>query len=340
MLDIRKSVYIDNRWVGPHGLGVYCAAVQNRLCLKELDISGRPSSPWDPLRLMASMARLPKASVVFSPGYNAPLSMIRPFVFTLHDLNHIDVPANGSVLKRLYYRFVIKRACLTANRVLTGSEFSRRRIMSWSGVAADKIVKMGYGVDPVYQPNGPSYEAGHPYLLVVGSSRKPHKNDVRIVSAFSRAGIDTSVKLLFTGDPTKELEEVARRCGVEGRIRFLGRVKAEELPPLYRGALALLFPSLYEGFGLPIVESMACGTPVLTSACTGTEEVAADAAVTVDPYSIEKIAEGIERITEDSNLRDELRQKGLERAAIYNWDSVAETIRLVLEETLLESGAK
>jgi glycosyltransferase involved in cell wall biosynthesis len=290
--------------------------------------------------MMASMAGLPKNSVVFSPGYNGPLSMIRPFVFTLHDLNHIDVPANGSILKRLYYRLVIKRACQAASRVLTVSEFSRNRIADWSGVAADKIVNIGNGVDPLYQPKGPCYQAGHPYLLVVGSSRKPHKNDVRLIEAFSRAGIDTSVKLLLTGAPTKELEDVAKRCGVDSRIRFLGCVKTEELPPLYRGALALLFPSLYEGFGLPIVEAMACGTPVLTSACTGTEEVAADAAVTIDPYSTEKIAEGIKKITEDSDLRVELKLKGLERAAIFNWDKVADRIRLVLEETIAESGAK
>lgn len=333
---VNNIIYYDARWIGAHGIGRFAAELHSRLHLRQLHISGSPSSPVDPLRMVASMLRLPRRVIIFSPGYNAPLALVRPYVLTVHDLNHIAVRENRSVAKRLYYHLVLRSACLRARRVLTVSDFSRRQIIDWSGVQPDKVVNVGNGVGPAYRPDGERYEAGYPYLLCV-SNRKPHKNELRLIEAFSRAQIDPRVRLLFTGGARDELNSAIRRCGVAGRIGFLGRIEEERLPSLYRGSLALVFPSLYEGFGLPVLEAMACGTPVLTSGVASLPEVAGGAALLVDPLSIDEIAAGIKRICEDHVLRRELRAAGLQRSADFSWDRVAERVSHVLKDVIDET---
>jgi glycosyltransferase involved in cell wall biosynthesis len=322
---------IDTRWLGSHGIGRFTAEVQRRLALRDWGLAGSPSSPLDPLRLTWAMAKLPRHTVVFSPGYNAPLWPVRPFVFALHDLNHLDVPNNSSASKRLYYRTVIRRACHAARKVLTGSEFSRQRIIEWAGVPSQQVVGVGYGVDASFSPDGARYDPDLGYLLMV-SNRRPHKNEERALAAFARARIDPSIRLLLTGLPTNTLQAFIAHLGLTERVDFLGRVEDTQLPAVYRGALGLLFPSFYEGFGLPVIEAMASGVPVLTSTVTALPEVAGDAALLVDPYDVDAIASGIERLLTDEDLRTRLRVAGLKRAAMFRWDDVAARVQRVLDE--------
>lgn len=303
------------------------------LDLQHLQLSGKPSSPFDPLRLFHVMLRLPKHSIVFSPGYNAPLFVVRPFVFSIMDLNHLFVPANSSFAKRAYYYFVIKRACHKARRVITISEFSRTQVVSWSGLKAEKVVNVGVGVEDRFSPVGIQHSLDCPYLLYVGS-RKPHKNLVRLLKAFSIARIDQAIFLLLSGAPDRYMCAQLRNLGLENRVRFAGFISEENLPSYYRGALALAFPSLYEGFGLPVLEAMACGTPVLTSNATSLPEVVGDAGLMVDPYDVKAIAAGIERLVEDYQLREKLRTRGLERAKRYTWERTAEKTLRVLQEAM------
>ena len=326
--------YYDDRWLGPHGIGRFAAEVQRRLNLRDLGLAGSPSSPFDPFRLTWAMAKLPRNATVFIPGYNAPLWPMRPFIFTVHDLNHLDVPNNSSASKRLYYHLVIRRACHSALRVLTVSEFSRQRIIEWAGVSPQQVVCVGNGVDASFHPEGERHDPGFGYLLMV-SNRRPHKNEEGALAAFARARIDPAIRLLLTGSPTNALQAHIAQLGLTGRVVFVGRVEDAQLPALYRGALGLLFPSLYEGFGLPVVEAMASGVPVLTSTVTALPEVAGEAALLVDPYDVDAIASGIERLLTDEDLRTRLRVAGLKRAAIFRWDDVAARVKHVLDELAL-----
>lgn len=326
-------VYFDYRWIGEHGIGRVARILEQRLSLPRIVAQGAPSSPADPLRLMIAMLRLPKGAAVFSPGYNAPLFVVRPFIFTIHDLNHIDRSENSSALKRLYYRLIMRRACHKAFRVLTVSEFSRQRIIAWAGVEPNRVVNVGNGVDECYRPDAIPYAPGFSYLLCV-SNRKAHKNEPKVLEAFARADIDLAIRLIFTGEANERLLTLCRQLGVENRVAFIGRVPEEDLPGLYRGAVALVFPSLYEGFGLPVIEAMACGTPVLTSNTTSLPEVAGDAALLVDPLSVEQITQGIERLCTDEALLTVLAERGLRQAAMFRWDGVSDKVQAVLDELL------
>ncbi len=325
------EVFFDSRWVGDHGIGRFARMLKLRLSLQDLSIGRSPSSPFDPLRMTAAMLRLRSDSGVLSPGYNAPLFVSRPFIFTIHDLNHIERPENSSALKRAYYRFIVRRACRKAFRVLTVSEYSRWLIIAWAGVEPNHVVNVGNGVEQCYRPDGAAYAPGFSYLLCV-SNRKAHKNEPRVVEAFSQAEIDPRIRLLFTGAPSKELSALCSQFHLGERVIFVGRVPETELPGLYRGALALVFPSLYEGFGLPVIEAMACGTPVLTSDTTSLPEIAGDAALMVNPLSVNEITAGIERLCRDPDLREHLREKGYGRVKQFCWDDVAFKVRVVLDE--------
>jgi glycosyltransferase involved in cell wall biosynthesis len=288
-----------------------------------------PASPLDSLRLTYALRNLGGKDLFFSPGYNSPLFCASPFIFTLHDLNHIDRPENSSALKRLYYATLLKRACHRAASIVTISEFSRGRIIEWSGVPPEKVLNVGCGVDPAYCPLDEPRALPFSYLLCV-SNRKRHKNEFRTVEAFARAGLSAEMKLVFTGNPTDELAEYIERQQVKPRVHFVGVVAEAQLPSLYRGAEALVFVSLYEGFGLPVLEAMACGTPVATANTSALPEVAGDAALLVDPTSVEQIAEAMGRIVNDNYLRQQLRSRGLAQAARFSWAETAARVQKLL----------
>jgi glycosyltransferase involved in cell wall biosynthesis len=184
-------------------------------------------------------------------------------------------------------------------------------------------------VDPEYHPGVTLYGFPFPYLLCV-SNRKRHKNEFRVIEAFARARIAAETRLVFTGKSTSELKNYMDRYHVAQRVEFVGMVPDAQLPSLYCGAEALVFPSLYEGFGLPLLEAMACGTPVVTANTTALAEVAGDAAILVDPTLTEQITRAIERIAGDCSLRQQLREKGLARAARYSWASTIAKVQGLL----------
>jgi glycosyltransferase involved in cell wall biosynthesis len=163
---------------------------------------------------------------------------------------------------------------------------------------------------------------------------KPHKNIVRLINAFARANIDKTYRLLIATEDTSGLKSVIKSLNVENRVVFSGFIDEEDLPAYYRGAKAFVFPSLYEGFGLPILEAMACGTPVITSNVTAMPEVAGEAAMLIDPYSVNSIAQGIEQVINDTSLQQSLRNKGLERVKEFTWDKTAAVVKDVLEQAL------
>ncbi len=319
-------LYADQRWIGNHGIGRFARHVLEALDYIPVRLKSNPAAPLDSWRLSQILGELNASDLFFSPGYNTPLFCRSPFVFTIHDLSHVYCPENSSRMIRLYYSTIMKRACQNAAKILTVSEFTRQQIVDWAEVPEEKVCNVGCGVDEAHTPAGEVYGLPFSYLLCV-SNRKKHKNEFRVVEAFAKAAVDKSLHLVFTGKPEARLTRWIERQKVSDRTVFLGVVPESKLPSLYRGATAMVFPSLYEGFGLPVLEAMACGTPVVTSSITAMSEIAGNCALLVNPACVEDISHAIERIVQDETLRGQLHRRGLDKAAQFSWSATCTRVR-------------
>jgi len=316
------NILIDDRWFGDTGIGRYAREIIERKpacnrvsCLNRNWKISNPLSPW----LLGAAANSSGADLFWSPGFMPPAGSGIPYVVTIHDLIHLHY---GTSLHRLFYNQIIRRLLRNAAAVLTVSNYSREEILEWSGLTPGLVSVVPLAVDPAFCAGGAAYAPGYPYILYVGN-RRIYKNITRLIEAFALGCRNPEIRLVLSGAENPELLALAKRLGIAARVVFLGRIEEEALPALYRGALATVYVSLYEGFGLPPLESIACGTPVVTSNTTSLPEVVGDAALLVDPLNLDAIAEGLMRITEDSALRGELVRKGLERVKLFSWDACA-----------------
>jgi glycosyltransferase involved in cell wall biosynthesis len=248
-----------------------------------------------------------------------------PAVVTIQDLSFERDPSVMGRRDRAIFRRVVPRAARQAARVLTLSELTKRDLVELYGLEENRIVVTPPGVDPLFSPDGPAPD-GDPYLLFV-SAIQPRKDPVAAIEALAFLG-DQAPRLVLVG-PDKggraEAERAAERTGMTSRVEFRGHVPLDELAALYRGAACFVFPSRYEGFGLPVLEAMASGTPVVTTRAGALPEAAGDAAILVAERNPVELAGGIERALAD---RDRLVAAGLERARRFTW---ADTARRTLE---------
>jgi len=323
----------DARWIGNHGIGRFAGELFKLIPgMTALQESRQPWHPLDPAFLGATLWQK-KPRLFFSPGYNPPLGWPKPFVFTLHDLNHLCIPENSNAAKRAYYKYIIRPACHRAAFVLTVSQYSKREIAAWANLSEDKIVNVGGGVGAPFTSLGPKYDPGYPYLLYVGS-HKPHKNLPRLLKAFAISRISNDVRLVMTGKASSVLQPMVENLNLAEKVVFVEASTNEELACIYRGALALVFPSLYEGFGLPPLEAMACGTPVITSNVCSLPEVVGDVGILVNPLDLEALADALRQVVEESSLRAELQRKGLLRAKEFTWEQTAKKTERVIQMAL------
>lgn len=281
---------------------------------------------------------LVNGDLLWSPANSGPLA-VRRQVITLHDLSVIDHPEWFDPRFAAWYRFLLPRLARRVAHIITGSVFSKARMVERLDVAEDRVSVTPYGVDEAFN-SAPLPSAADvrrrfglqsPYILTVGSL-EPRKNLRRLLQAWDAVGAAAQgLMLLVVGDARPTL----RRVDVPSHapsIRLLNGVKDDDLPGLYAGALGFVLPSLYEGFGLSVLEAMACGTPVMCSNVTALPEVAADAAITVDPSDSESMIGGLRQLISDGAKRTELRRRGLERVASFSWDRTAsQTWRLLME---------
>ncbi|MFY0195275.1 glycosyltransferase family 4 protein [Raoultella planticola] len=323
-----NKILFDVRWLGEHGIGRFAKEVRDsKLPFQDFKLPWKPTNPLDTILL--TICLIFKKGIYFSPGYNAPFFFLGRTIITIHDLNHIDIPYNSSILKKAYYKLILKRACKKALCILTVSEFSKKRICEWSGRNADEVFVVGNGVSKEFLKNKPTQKKQQ--ILIVGN-RKKHKNELNALIAFYKSNLPSSVKLVFTGTISPELNCIIDQKGLRDRVSFLGTVSNVKLAELYRESLFLLFPSLYEGFGLPIIESMACGTPVIISNCTSLPEIAGEAAVIVTPDSVEDIKDKIEKLYFDIDLQNKLVEKGLLNIERYTWEITRAKICGIMNE--------
>ena len=247
-----------------------------------------------------------------------------PTVTTVYDVQHHELPQFFSRAERAFRRWAYDGAARAADVVITTSEYSRERLVELAGVAPERVEAVAMGIDhDRFKPQrGGADESLARRLelperyVVYPANLWPHKNHARLIDALGAAR-DRELELVLTGRDYGrggELRERARRAGVEGRVRHLGYLRPDEMPALLRGATAMVFPSLYEGFGSPPLEAMACGCPVASSTAASLAEAVGDAAHVLDPRSVESIADAINRVTGDAALRATLRAAGLEAA--------------------------
>lgn len=323
---MQSPIYFDSRWNGNHGIGRFSIELQQRLPgLVPLNIMGAKLSLLDPIASALALARC-RRGCFFTPGFNAPLRSPIPFAFTLHDLIHLQVPSESSSIRRLYYATIVKPATRKARRIFTVSNFSRQQIIDWSDIPEDRVVVVGNGVSEVFSPGTPP-RGPSPYMLHVGR-RSSHKNIPRLLQAFAASRSSRIGRLAFTGDPDPPTTELVRALGLAERVSFKGNLTDTDLADLYRGARALVFPSLHEGFGLPLIEAMACGIPVITSDVSSMAEIAGrENALLVDPTDVDALADAMDRVAEDDQLWQTLCARGLERARDFTWSAVAARVQ-------------
>jgi glycosyltransferase involved in cell wall biosynthesis len=231
----------------------------------------------------------------------------------------------------VWYRALFRHLGRRALRVLTVSEFSRSRLAARLGVPAQRIAVLPNGADHLESlAEDPGLAAraglaGQPFLMAVGSA-SPSKNLPRLVKAFARSGLSGRVLLVVIGGTNAEVFASEDLPTVEG-VRYLGPIDDAGLKALYGQALALVQPSLYEGFGLPPLEAMACGCAVAAAKAAALPEVCGDAAIYFDPLSEQDIADAMQRLAEDESLRSSLRCAGRARAARFSWHAAARQLR-------------
>lgn len=257
-------------------------------------------------------------------------------VVTVQDLSCLHFPQFHPRVRRMLFRLSIRRAARLADVIIVPSAATRRDLVTRfpSAEARIRVVPLAQGERfaplrpdesvPVIGRYGLSH---HGYLLFVGNI-EPRKNLLALLEAYGRmrAGTRLSPRLVIVGGPgwmNRPIHKAAAASPFAADIVFPGHVPEADLPALMSGALAFVYPSLYEGFGLPLLEAMACGTPVITSNRSSLPEVAGDAALLVDPDDRSALAEAMTRITEDEALRETLRERGLRRARRYSWDETA-----------------
>jgi glycosyltransferase involved in cell wall biosynthesis len=264
------------------------------------------------LAALPAQAHRDRIDVLHCPSQRAPARSSVPLVVTIHDLAILRHPEAFNLWTRSYSRALLPRVAHAASRLIAVSEFTRRELVALLDVPEDKVRVIPNAVGPPFEPQGEA-ESGD-YVLAVGTL-EPRKNLERLVAAFQRAGLN-GTRLLVTGSRGWGNVEAAGED-----VQWLGFVPDVELARLYRGARCVAYVSAYEGFGLPVLEAMACGAPVVAASTGAAPEVSQGAAVLVDPLDDDAIAAGLR---EAIDRADELRERGLERARAFDWKQVAD----------------
>ena len=279
--------------------------------------------------------------LLFSPSNTGPL-MVENQVVTLHDMAVFDCPAAFSRLFEAWYKTLLPHLARRVRRIITVSTFVKERILALTDVNPSNVVVIPNGVSLQFRPDAVAEldavvaALGLPsraYVLTVGSA-DPRKNLARLFQAWTRLQTQVSEELwlVVVGAGNGRVFGSSPLGDLPTRVFPVGHVEDHHLPALYAGALAMIYISFYEGFGLPPLEAMASGTAVVVGNRSSLPEVVGDAGLLIDPFDVGAIEEALRRILEDSELRSDLQQRGIERAKQFSWDEAARRTWAVLQD--------
>ncbi|HYC32855.1 MAG TPA: glycosyltransferase family 1 protein [Gemmatimonadales bacterium] len=302
---------------------------------------------WDQLAVPAAARRL-GLDLIFNPKYSIPLRAPCPAVWVCHGLDWYVMPWASKRIDRLSHRFLVPRYARRASAVIAVSEITRQHVMHYLHLPPDRVATVYSGVDDVFRRPVDSgtraairrkYSLPERFMLYAGAVYPP-KNYTRLIRAFARVGPERGIPLVVAGGENRFLSEQEllepERLGIAPWVLRPGWVEQDDLAALYAMAEMLLLPSLFESCGLPVIEAMAAGCPVLTADRYGTKELAEGAAVLVDPESVDAIADGMRRILDDAALRERLVAAGRERSGAFRWSRCAAETLAVLERAAAE----
>ena len=293
-----------------------------------------------------------KVDLFFSPDGYLCLETTVPQVGVIHDINFEHNPEDIPKAARKYLRKYFPRFAKKAAHILTVSEYSKQDICSTYSIPEEKVTTVWNSASDAFRPITSEeklhleekYADGSPYLLFVGALH-PRKNVKRLIEAFTKmknADPSNPYKLIIVGEELfSQLNGTTEASDkLKNEIRYTGHLKLEELALLMGGTTVFTFVPYFEGFGIPLVEAMRCGTPILSGNMTSLPEVAGDAALYCDPLNVDDISDKLIEICGNSELRDALRSRGIERSKLFSWDIAAEKVWKVLESSIQETSAK
>ena len=295
-------------------------------------------------RLLWTQFELPKiyqklgGSLLFSPVPETPLYSNCRSVVMVHDLIPLRFPKKTSPLTP-YFRYYIPEVLKQAKHILCNSQATATDIIDFFGVSAAKITPIPLAYDanhfqPLKLTSETRSKTKLPYFLYLGR-HDPHKNLPRLIEAFANISNCQDYELWLAGPTDKrytpKLQQQATELGIINQVKFLDYVPYDQLPILLNQALALVFPSLWEGFGFPVLEAMGCGTPVITSNLSSLPEVAGDAGLLINPYQVVEMTKAMEQITKDNDLRSQLKNLSLQQSSKFSWQKTGQATLEVLE---------
>ncbi len=319
--------------------GTYAAEAR----VTEAVLPGKSILWWDQVEVPRAVERY-GIDVLYNPKYSLPLRAPCPAAWVCHGLDWYVMPWASRRIDRLSHKFLVPRYAKRADAIIAVSEITREHVIEYLPIDGDRVFTIYSGVDDSFRSRASPearerlrarYQLPERFFLYSGAIYPP-KNFTRLVQAYAQVGPALGVSLVIAGGENRFLSEhelkVPEQLGLKDWVRWLGWVEPEQLPALYQMAEVLLLPSLFESYGLPIVEAMASGCPVLTSNRYGTREIAGDAALLVDPESVDEIAAGMRRLAGDVPLRERLIAAGLERVRALTWNRCAAETLQVLEK--------
>jgi glycosyltransferase involved in cell wall biosynthesis len=338
LIEVNRRHEILLLFRNPDRLGTYNGSD----CVRDVLLEGGSILQWDQIKVPRAV-REQRIDVLFNPKYSIPLRAGCRTAWVCHGLDWYVMPEASRWIDRLSHRFLVPRYANRADAVIAVSETTREHVMQYLQVPPQRIHTIYSGLNDVFRvPLTSDQLAGTklrlklpPRFLLYCGAVYPPKNFTRLVRAYARVGPAQNVPLVIAGGSNRflsahELKEPQRQ-GISDWVHWLGWLDNKDLPAVYQLAEGLLLPSLYESVGMPVMEAMASGCPVLTADRYGTKEIAGDAAVLVDPESVDAIAAGIDRLLNDRELRARITAAGLERSRAYTWRRAAQELLQVLE---------